>query len=270
MCIRDRDITERRAIEDRVRRFNAELEDRVQQRTAELEEANHELEAFGYSISHDLRAPLRSIHGFASVVLEDHATDIPASARESIEAVVQSAHRMGQLIDSLLAFARLGRAAIHPSTVDHAAIVRSCLGELRPAPNVQLELGPLPTTLGDPALLRQVWLNLLSNALKYSAKVPLPKIEVLAEVGPGPSVVFSVRDNGAGFDMRYADKLFQVFSRLHSEQEFPGTGVGLALAQRIVKRHGGRIWAEASPRGGATFRFEVGQDVATEPRSEPS
>lgn len=261
------DVTDRRAIEERLRRFNVELEERVAERTAQLEEANLELESFGYSISHDLRAPLRAIHSLGVATIEDHGPALPSAARENLDIVLHSTERMARLIDSLLAFSRLGRETVRRGEVDHGALVRACLAELSPDPSVRVDVGELPTTTGDAALLRQVWSNLLSNALKYAGKRAEPLLEVRSEICPKRGTILSVRDNGAGFDMRYADKLFRVFSRLHREDEFHGTGVGLAIVHRIVKRHGGDVWAEARPDHGATFRFTVEPPPGTaEPR----
>jgi signal transduction histidine kinase len=233
---------QRRLVETEKDRLNAELEQRVEQRTAELAASNRELESFAYSVSHDLRAPLRAIDGFGRLVVEKHG-----------------AQQMGALIDDLLAFSRTGRQALALQRVDTPRLVNESLQVVRSehdGSRAIIEIGELPECEGDPVLLRQVWTNLLANALKFSGKRETPSIEIGSYAEKGERVFF-VRDNGVGFDMRYADKLFGVFQRLHRVSEFPGTGVGLALAQRIVQRHGGRIWAEAQPDRGATFHFTL-------------
>jgi PAS domain S-box-containing protein len=245
------DVSERYAAEEEVRRLTAGLEARVRERTAELEAANKELEAFAYSVSHDLRAPLRAIDGFARIVLQDFAAALPAEAQEYLADVRRNALRMGRLVDDLLAFSRLGRQALRVRPVAMADLVRECLGEIRPPAGADVRVAALPPAQGDPGLLKQVWLNLLGNALKYAGKRDRPVVEVGAAGGP----TYFVRDNGVGFDMRYAGKLFGVFQRLHKAEEYEGTGVGLAIVQRIVLRHGGRVWAEAAPDAGATFFF---------------
>jgi signal transduction histidine kinase len=248
---------------------NRELERRVQERTAQLEskaqaleQVNAELEAFSYSVSHDLRAPLRAINGFAGIVAEEYAEHLPPEGRRYLDKVSAGAVRMGQLIDGLLAFSRLQRHALEPQPVDLKVLVDEAWEELAPdrhARRVELIVGDLPPCEGDPRLLRHVVTNLLDNAVKYTRSEPVALIEVAADRVDGETV-YRVRDNGAGFDMRYADKLFKVFQRLHREDEYEGTGVGLALVQRIVQRHGGRIWAEAAPGEGATFLFPLQEE----------
>jgi PAS domain S-box-containing protein len=251
------DVTERRRAERVVRDLNADLERRVRERTAELEAANQELEAFSYSISHDLRSPLRSIDGFAHAVVEDYAALLPEEGRQFLQAIRDSARRMGALIEDLLTFSRFSRQPLDRQPVAAESQVRSVLaGLLAAGSRAEVVVGSLPGYEGDEALVRQVWVNLLSNALKYSAKRDRPRVEIGSTEESGEPVYF-VRDNGAGFDMRYAHKLFGVFQRLHRPEEFEGTGVGLAVAQRVVRRHGGRIWAEAEVDRGATFFFTL-------------
>lgn len=253
------DITERRQAEDAVRKMNADLENRVAERTAELEAANKELEAFSYSISHDLRAPLRAVDGFSQAVLEDYEALLPESGQRYLRTIRRGAQSMGMLIDDLLAFSRLSRAALTKRDINVLQLVGETLEELSPqimGRTVDVRIGDLPPCQGDPALLKQVWINLLSNAFKYSRHTATAVVEIGADLDERGAAYY-VRDNGAGFDMRYADKLFGVFQRLHRADEFEGTGVGLAIVQRIVQRHGGRVWVEAAVDRGATFHFTL-------------
>lgn len=249
-----RDITERKQDERRIATLNHDLTERTQA----LEEANRELEAFAYSVSHDLRAPLRHIDGYARMLMEDAADRLEPEPRRYLRTITESARRMGLLIDDLLALSRLGRKALVRQRVDMRALAEEALHEI-PAVNATVSIGRLPDTTGDPSLLKQVWINLLSNALKYSApRGADARVEVSGQC-LGDDNAYTVQDNGVGFDMRYADKLFGVFQRLHPQDQFEGTGVGLAIAHRIVTRHGGRISASAEPDRGASFRFELPQ-----------
>jgi PAS domain S-box-containing protein len=243
-----------------------QADDMLRQRTAELEAANKELEAFAYSVSHDLRAPLRAIDGFSRILLEEYADPLPDDAKDYLQSVRGNAQRMGRLVDDLLAFARLGRLPIKKHPLDPAPLVRQSLDELRGEQDgrrVEVILGNLPPCDAEPNLLKQVWSNLLSNAIKYTRGRELATIEVGCQVDGGPSrePAYFVRDNGVGFDMRYVDKLFGVFQRLHRAEDYEGTGMGLAIVQRIINRHGGRVWAEAQPGQGATFSFTLGGEA---------
>lgn len=253
------DITERRDLQDELRRINAELENRVEQRTAELAEAVRELEAFSYSVSHDLRAPLRAIHGYASLLEELSGTPVEDERTQLLRSLRTNATRMGQLIDDLLTLSRSSRAQLSRARLDMNALARDVLAELIPTgerSRIELQVAPLPDAFGDPALIRVVLQNLLSNALKYSAPRTIPHIEVGACPGAGGNEYY-VKDNGVGFDPRYLNKLFGVFERLHSAAEFEGTGIGLALVKRIVTRHGGTVRAEGAIDRGATFSFTL-------------
>jgi light-regulated signal transduction histidine kinase (bacteriophytochrome) len=239
--------------------LNIELEKRVKERTASLEAANRELEAFSYTVSHDLRSPLRAIDGFSRVVLEQYSPQLNPDAQRYLRMVRHGAQQMGQLIDDLLTFARLSRLPVRRQAVAPLDLVHQVLEELRleqEGRQIELTLSDLPLCQADPALLKQVWFNLLTNAFKYTRQRETAKIEV-GYRQEGKKGVYFVRDNGVGFDMQYADKLFGVFQRLHLAEEYEGTGVGLAIVQRILHRHGGRIWAEAALDKGATFYFTL-------------
>lgn len=243
----------------RLRRENAALQERELRRSEELAAAYQDLEAFAYSISHDLRAPLRAIDGFAQILQEDFSTHLDAEGQRVIRIIREGSAKMDQLIVGLLAFSRAGRQALSPARIDMTALANAAAAEAMTqytgaAPCV--EIAELPACAGDVTVIRQVWSNLIGNALKYSAKRSQPRIRVSGRLEQREAV-YQVDDNGAGFDMRYADKLFGVFQRLHAAEEFSGTGVGLAIVQRIVVRHGGRIWAKAEPDVGACFQFSL-------------
>ncbi|HXV86925.1 MAG TPA: ATP-binding protein [Gemmatimonadales bacterium] len=254
------DITERERERAEIERLNGELARRI----AELETVNAELDTFCYSVSHDLRAPLRAIDGFSRMLQEDYRATLDAEAQRLLGVIRSSTSGMGQLIDDLLTFSRLSRKQLEEGRVDMTALARAVMEDARaaagPPPAAatppRVNLGSLPPTRGDGALLRQAWVNLISNALKFSRTKPEPVVEIGARKQNGEAVYF-VRDNGVGFDMQYADKLFGVFQRLHRADEFEGTGVGLAIVQRVVHRHGGRVWAEAAQGQGATFYFSL-------------
>ncbi|HVY05436.1 MAG TPA: ATP-binding protein [Burkholderiales bacterium] len=254
------DLNERRLAEAEIKRLNADLEERVLKRTEELEATNRELESFSYSVSHDLRAPLRAIDGYSRMVEEDYGDRFDEDGRRMLKVVREEAVRMGRLIDDLLSFSKMSRKTMDTvQNIDMTALAKDVAASLlreQDAARVRFDIWPLPAVHGDIALLRQVWINLLSNALKYSGTKPKSEVLVTGEEVNGDAV-FRVQDNGVGFDMKYAAKLFGVFQRLHKAEEFEGTGVGLAIVHRVIVRHGGSIRADARPGEGATFHFTL-------------
>jgi PAS domain S-box-containing protein len=277
-----RDITELKRAEEAITKLNQDL----QRRAAELEAANKELESFSYSVSHDLRAPLRAIDGFSRILMEDFAPQLPDEAKRYLDLVRKNTQQMGTLIDELLSFSRLGRQPLKKETVSPLVLLSRALEQLnaeQAGRQIELLTGDLPVCLADPTLLTQVFVNLLSNALKFTRRREVAKVEIGAlpiadcglqiadsiksEISNLQSPIYFVRDNGVGFDMRYADKLFGVFQRLHRAEEYEGTGVGLAIVQRIIHRHGGRVWAEAEVEKGATFYFTLPEESVTRERA---
>jgi PAS domain S-box-containing protein len=259
LAIHVRDVTQQVAAEREVRRLNAELEERVRERTAQLEAANRELEAFSYSIAHDLRAPLSSIDGF-SKFLQQSVGDADPRGVHYLSRIRAGVRQMGELTDGLLALASLSRADMRDDEVDLAQLARAAAASCRegaPQREVEIVLGAAMPVRGDARLLAQVMGNLVGNAWKFTAHAEHARIEIGCERNPDGAVVYFVRDNGAGFDMAYAGRMFEAFQRMHSASEFEGTGIGLAIVHKIVTRHGGRIWAEGAPQRGATFRFTL-------------
>jgi len=262
IAITERDITQQKIADEQIKQLNTELQNNVN----ELQYSNKELESFSYSVSHDLRAPLRALNAYSNILEEDHADILNDDARKLLDRIKFNSERMGLLIDALLAFSKLGRKEVMKAPVDMNAIVSQVVQELTDgAPhNTAITIHPLPNTAADRSLINQVWSNLVSNAIKYSGKKEKPQVEIGARPGDGETTYY-VKDNGAGFNMKYADKLFGVFQRLHSADEFEGTGIGLATVQKIINKHGGRIWADAVPDEGATFSFTLPNQSSSSP-----
>lgn len=252
------DITARKQAEQEIKALNEDLERKIEERTQALIQSNKELEAFSYSVSHDLRAPLRAIHGYARIMEEDYAPQLDDEGLRLLGVIQHNATQMGILIDDLLAFSRLGRKALDKSWIDMKPMAYEVFEELRQSANTQatFTIENFPPLFGDIALIKQVLLNLIGNALKYSSRKEHPIIRLSSNT-QGGETVYAIADNGAGFDMKYGDKLFGVFQRLHAAEDFPGTGVGLAIVQRIIQKHGGRIWATGKVDEGATFYFAI-------------
>src|ERR1700756_2205348 len=252
-------LTEIHEQTERLNEFNQTLEQCVKDRTTELEAANKELESFSYSVSHDLRAPARAVHSYANVFLEDYGDKMDDEAKRLINVIIRSGKKMCLLIDDLLAFSQLGRKELIKTKVSMNEIASAVWNDLYKAEenrNIKFILNDLPEAYAEKATIQQVWVNLISNALKYTRNKPETHIEISAEEKNG-EIIYCVKDNGSGFDMKYYNKLFGVFQRLHSQEEFEGTGVGLAIVERIINKHGGKIWAESVVNEGATFYFSL-------------
>ncbi|MGH2647976.1 MAG: sensor histidine kinase, partial [Ginsengibacter sp.] len=249
------DISERKMAEEKINNLNRELEERVIMRTEQLKKSNEELEAFSYSVSHDLRAPLRGIIGFANILEEDYTSKLDDEAKRITAIIKKNTSKMGQLIDDLLAFSRMGRQELIKTTVDINKMVGDIIGDYSlNNEKTKWIVHSLPDAIADINTLQQVWVNLISNSIKYSRNVENPKIEI-GSIQENQSITFFVKDNGVGFNEKYKSKLFKVFQRLHTNEEFEGTGIGLAIVEKIVSKHSGRVWAESELNKGATFYF---------------
>ena len=251
------DISDQKAAQEEILKLNAGLEHKVAQRTEEVKAVNKELESFAYSVSHDLRAPLRAVDGFARILESDYSTKLDEEGKRLLSIVITNVRKMDTLIMDLLTLSRVTRGAMELTRVNMREMAGSVFQEVagENVGKIRFAMGPLPEANGDPVLLRQVWANLISNAVKYSSPKERPEIEITAV--KGSELVYSVRDNGVGFDPKYVHKLFGVFQRLHRDDEFPGTGVGLAIVERIILRHHGRVWAEGSLGHGAAIHFSL-------------
>jgi len=266
VCGTAHDITGRNRSEQELSLHRQHLEELVEQRTAEIQSANNrlesaykELETFAYSVSHDLRTPLRAVDGFSRILAEEYGVHLDAEGQRIVGVIRDGTRKMAQLIDDILAFSRASRQEIAPTVIDMDKLVSAVLADLTPALagcTTKVEVKALPDSLGDAPMIQVLWTNLLDNAIKFTWSNPAGVIEIGA-VTSEKEIVYYIRDNGVGFDMQYAGKLFGVFQRLHCQHEFPGTGIGLAIVQRIVARHGGRVWAEGQVDQGATFYFTL-------------
>jgi len=257
-----KDVTERKKAAEEIAKLNSELEERVLMRTEQLKKSVEEMEAFSYSVSHDLRAPLRGIIGFANILEEDYASKLDDEAKRITSIIKKNTSRMGQLIDDLLTFSRTGRQELIKTSVDSNIMVQGIIDELnlnRSGKAISWIVHPLPLVTADMSAMKQVWINLISNAVKYSGNAPGPTIEI-GSINKNGSTTFFIKDNGVGFDEKYMAKLFKIFQRLHTTEEFEGTGIGLAIVDKVVSKHGGKVWAEAALNKGATFYFSLPGD----------